>query len=178
MRIRGSTRWVALRCRRFVSPAGQTVQEGHQGHFFVTVEEQRSAYCLSLIKTSDPQGIFQKGSRSSCLECLTGATKPGEKSPPRVRWNHPDNARHAARITPDIQHIIRRDIDDASGWCRPLQKRRERSGRHPCTPSSDCTACTLRQFQPLLELSASLRRRPVWRLLTGRQIEWGSCSRE
>ena len=42
MRIRGSTRWVALRCRRFVSPAGQTVQEGHQGHFFVTVEEQRS----------------------------------------------------------------------------------------------------------------------------------------
>ena len=29
-----------------------------------------------------------------------------------IRWNHPDNARRAARIAPDIQHIIRRDVDD------------------------------------------------------------------
>ena len=31
---------------------------------------------------------------------------------PSIRWIHSDNARRAARIAPDIQQIIRRDVDD------------------------------------------------------------------
>jgi hypothetical protein len=58
--------------------------------------------------------------------------------------------------------------------CRQLWKRRENSGRRRRTPGLHCTACTLR---PSVELTASLRQWPVWRLLTARQIEWGSSCR-
>ena len=58
--------------------------------------------------------------------------------------------------------------------CRQLWKRRENSGRRRRTPGSHCTACTLR---PSVELTASLRQWPVWRLSTARQIEWGSSCR-
>jgi hypothetical protein len=58
--------------------------------------------------------------------------------------------------------------------CRQLWKRRENSGRRRRTPGSHCTACTLR---PSVELTASPRQWPVWRLSTPRQIEWGSSCR-
>jgi hypothetical protein len=76
--------------------------------------------------------------------------------------------RPLGRLESVIWRRCSENISPSSGWFR---KRQENSGRRRRTPASRYTACTLRAS---VELTASLRQWPVWRLSTARQIEWGS----